>query len=149
MRAGRSAPRQRCGARVCVWAETHANGQPLPDPGRHEAQHDPPDRQPQPEARLGHAAGEPAAAPHAQHEGDDPPAHGHLDAHVAEEEEGAEPGDARAGAGEEGFAHAVLRLCRCDGMGLAEGGARRGVEGVDGCCELEGRGGDLECVRMV
>ena len=69
---------------------------------RDEAQDQPADRHAGPEAGRGQARGEGGAVPDLQHEGHDPAAHGDLDAHVDEEEEGGEERAAVADGGQGG-----------------------------------------------
>lgn len=82
---------------------TYHDGQLLAEHGRDEAQHDTPHGDAQPEPRGGHARRERLAAADLEHEFHDPAAESDLDAHVAQQEEGAEPGDACGGHIEEGL----------------------------------------------
>lgn len=115
------------------------DGELLAQSGRDETQHESAKGNPQPEAGGGHAAGKVGAVAHAHHEGDDPAADGDFDADVAEEEEGADPGDAAAVFGEEGAAEDTARAVWGGGLwggfGVPEDGEAEG-ELHGGACNL-------------
>ena len=115
----------------------------LAHPRRDEAQHDAADGDAGPEARGDHAGGEAPPAPNRDHEDDDPAAQRDLDADVEQQEERAQPGDARGGSGGDGLVHAVPRAGRGARVGGLEGGAGGFPEAEDGDEELEGGGADL------
>ena len=90
--------------------QVNRNRELFAHPRRHEAQHDPPDRDPEPEARRDQTGAEGRAVADVDHEGDDPAAEGHFDADVDQQEAGAQPGDARGGRAKDGFLQTVARI---------------------------------------
>lgn len=130
--------------------QRHRNGQVdrdrelLADAGRHEAQHHPPHRDAEPEARGDEARAEGGPVPDVDHERDDPAAQRDLDADVEQQEERAQPGDAGVRDARDGLLHPVARVLRGAGVGGTEGGAGSGPEGEDGGEEFDCGAPNLE-----
>lgn len=105
---------------------TYGHGYFFSYAGCHKPQDHPSYRDAQPEPRGCHPTGKGGPVAHPGHKGYDPSAKRDLDAHISQQKEGTQPGDASRRSmveqrlSQSTFAVLVLRLCRC----LAELGAR-------------------------
>jgi hypothetical protein len=109
--------------------QTHSNSQLLPQSRRNKTQHYPPHRDPHPKPRRYHTTGKLLSVTHFKHELDDPAPERDLNAHVPEEEEGAEPCDTRVRETDKRFLHAVILCTASAGVSSAECGAGFAPEG--------------------